>query len=409
VSPAQPYLAQAGAARQRGDIQSARRLLEQAVASDPAYAPAHNSLGLTMLGAGDASGAVRHFTKAAELDPRAPPVWLNLAEALRVLGRPEDELVALDRALAVEPYLLPALFRKGQAFERLDRLPEAARTYKAMLAIVGEDTNLPPTMLQALAHARKVVAHSGQMRAAQQAGILQEISTQFAGQDLARAKAYADHLAGQRKVYQQQPTAGHFPYLPALEFFSRELFPWFAELEAQTAAIRSELLSVWTTDAELRPYVRFDAATPANQWAELNHSADWSAYFLWEDGRAVDDHLSRCPATAAALARAPLLDIEGRAPTAMFSILKPRTRIPAHTGSSNIRTTVHLPLVVPDGCGFRVGAETREWRTGEAWAFDDTIEHEAWNKSDQPRAILILDVWNPLLTEVERAAVRALG
>ena len=46
----------------------------------------------------------------------------------------------------------------------------------------------------------------------------------------------------------------------------------------------------------------------------------------------------------------------------MFSILEPRTRIPPHTGSNNVRTTVHLPLVVPRGCGFRVGAETRTLR-----------------------------------------------
>ena len=93
----------------------------------------------------------------------------------------------------------------------------------------------------------------------------------------------------------------------------------------------------------------------------------------------------------------------------MFSILEPRTRIPPHTGSSNVRTTVHLPLVVPEGCGFRVGSETRTSEAGKAWAFDDTIEHEAWNDSDAPRAILILDAWNPLLTEAERAAVRVVG
>ena len=38
--------------------------------------------------------------------------------------------------------------------------------------------------------------------------------------------------------------------------------------------------------------------------------------------------------------------------------------------------------------------------------FDDTIEHEAWNNSDETRVILIFDVWNPLLSEVERALVR---
>jgi aspartyl/asparaginyl beta-hydroxylase (cupin superfamily) len=102
----------------------------------------------------------------------------------------------------------------------------------------------------------------------------------------------------------------------------------------------------------------------------------------------------------------PLVNLAGRAPNAFFSLLAPRTRIPPHTGVTNARATVHLPLIVPEGCGFRVGGETRTWVPGTAWAFDDTIEHEAWNDSDQPRLILIFDVWNPYLDEAERDFVR---
>jgi aspartyl/asparaginyl beta-hydroxylase (cupin superfamily) len=63
---------------------------------------------------------------------------------------------------------------------------------------------------------------------------------------------------------------------------------------------------------------------------------------------------------------------------------------------------------VPEGCWFRVGAERRDWRRGEAWLFDDTIEHEAMNESDALRVILIFDVWHPDLGDRERAGVRAL-
>ncbi len=114
------------------------------------------------------------------------------------------------------------------------------------------------------------------------------------------------------------------------------------------------------------------------------------------------DAVARCPATAAALATLPQAVLPGRAPTAFFSVLAPRTRIPPHTGVSNTRAIVHLPLVVPPGCGFRVGGETRTWVEGRAFAFDDTIEHEAWNDSDEPRIVLIVDVWNPYLTDIER-------
>lgn len=129
------------------------------------------------------------------------------------------------------------------------------------------------------------------------------------------------------------------------------------------------------------------------------------ACFLWEYGRPNPAVLDRCPNTAAALAHVPQSSIPGRAPTAFFSILKPRTRIPPHTGVTNTRAIVHLPLIVPEGCGFRVGGETRQWQEGKAFCFDDTIEHEAWNDSDQMRAVLTFDVCNPHLTPAKQNVI----
>jgi aspartyl/asparaginyl beta-hydroxylase (cupin superfamily) len=159
---------------------------------------------------------------------------------------------------------------------------------------------------------------------------------------------------------------------------------------------------------EVQPYIAYPGGLPLNQWKELNHSLRCGAYFLWNQSKSVDEHLSRCPGTAAALGALPQVDIPGRGPTAYFSILEPHTHIPPHCGVTNTRLTVHLPLVLPGNCRFRVGGETREWRMGEAWVFDDTIEHEAWNDADMPRAILILDIWNPQLTALERDLVREL-
>ena len=73
----------------------------------------------------------------------------------------------------------------------------------------------------------------------------------------------------------------------------------------------------------------------------------------------------------------------------------------------NTRLICHLPLIVPPGCGFRVGNETREWEEGKLLIFDDTIEHEAWNESDQDRVVLIFDIWRPELSEAD--AARGLG
>ncbi|RZM32489.1 MAG: aspartyl/asparaginyl beta-hydroxylase domain-containing protein, partial [Sphingomonas sp.] len=199
----------------------------------------------------------------------------------------------------------------------------------------------------------------------------------------------------------------HYPFLPADEFFDRDHFPWLSSIEAQAGVIRDELLAlIADRDDAIVPYVQQDAGTPRNKWSELDRSTRWGAFFLWRHGERIDAACSACPATAAAVERLPLADIPGRAPTVFFSLLEPGAHIPAHTGVTNTRAIVHLPLVVPAGCRFRVGGETRLWREGDAFAFDDTIEHEAWNDGPDLRAVLIFDTWNPHLQDDEREMIR---
>ena len=107
-----------------------------------------------------------------------------------------------------------------------------------------------------------------------------------------------------------------------------------------------------------------------------------------------------------ALGQAGLADIAGLCPNAMFSVLEPKTHIPPHHGETNARLVAHLPLIVPDGCWIRVGYERRRWEVGKLIVFDDTIEHEAANESDEIRVVLVFDVWNPRLEVAEREMAR---
>jgi aspartyl/asparaginyl beta-hydroxylase (cupin superfamily) len=199
-----------------------------------------------------------------------------------------------------------------------------------------------------------------------------------------------------------------YPGLPDIEFYERSEFPWLPEFEAATADIQRELGRILVEDeAGFSPYIHYDDHLPLDQWRELNKNPRWSAFHFYDKGREIEERCARAPATIAAIRRLPQAEVPLRSPTAMFSVLKPKTRIPPHTGIANFRLVVHLPLVLPGACGFRVGGETREWRMGEAWVFDDTIEHEAWNDSDETRIILICDVWSPRLSPEERAAIRS--
>ena len=192
-------------------------------------------------------------------------------------------------------------------------------------------------------------------------------------------------------MFHPEPVMFHYADLPPIQFYDRELFPWLGEIEARSDAIRDEFLQVLAVSRpEFRPYIQYPPGSPVNQWVELNHSTRWSTYFLWEHGRRHEEHCRQCPQTAAALEAIPMARLPNFSPTVVFSCLEPRTVIPPHTGETNTRLICHLPLVIPPGCTFRVGHVTREWRYGEAFVFDDSIEHEARNDSDELRAVMIV-------------------
>jgi aspartyl/asparaginyl beta-hydroxylase (cupin superfamily) len=198
----------------------------------------------------------------------------------------------------------------------------------------------------------------------------------------------------------------HYPFLPADEWFDRDHFPWLAGIETHTATIRDELIALLASGSDhSRPYVEQAPGTPDNKWSVLDQKNDWSAIHLWREGVRDDAVCAKVPETERLITALPLCRIPGRAPTIFFSLLKAGAHIPAHTGVTNTRAIVHLPLIVPEACEFRVGGETRPWVEGQAFAFDDTIDHEAWNRSSQDRAVLIFDVWNPHLSEAETRAI----
>ena len=161
---------------------------------------------------------------------------------------------------------------------------------------------------------------------------LEDIKSRFPEDSFRRFDQCVDILLQKRSIHRQQPTFMYFPELPTIEFYDRALFPWLDELEAATPDIRAELLDVMSNgDDVLDPYVAMPKGMPSNQWAELNHSRRWSAYAFWLEGRAYPEHIARCPRTIEALKAWPRWDVPGSGPTALFSILDAKTRIPPHT------------------------------------------------------------------------------
>lgn len=376
------------------------------MALDPVQPLARNLLGLDALAAGDACAAADHFEGACRGDSEAAELWLNLARARAELDDVEAARSALERALSIDQRFLPALIGLAQLHEELGEEGPATDRWTAVLALTASLDRSEQGLAEVVAHARNFVER-------QRRGLARAVDAAIEGglasassSERRRIRAAADTMLGRRSIFTNQCHGLHYPFLPADEFFDREHFPWLDRLEAATGDIRAELEAILAApDPGVEPYVEQPSGVPENKWSPLNRSLDWSALHLWRDGKRVDEACARAPVTAAMVESLPLCRIPGRAPAVFFSILRSGKSIPPHTGVTNVRAIVHLPLIVPEGCTFRVGGETRRWVEGEAFVFDDTIEHEAHNPSDRDRAVLILDCWNPYLGATEQEMI----
>jgi aspartate beta-hydroxylase len=403
MEPLHTLIAAADQAMQTDRPDDAFRLWSQVLARDANHPRALLHLGQHALYYDrDLAQANALLQRAAMADPKNPVVALNRASVARAANDAENEMAALTQALTLDPYFLPALLAKGALYERLGKTRQAAQTYTHVLTIAPHEP--PPWLIEPLKKARAVVDANRAALDKFLDGKLKAARTRHGAAP--RFEEAKDVMIGAKRIQAQAPTLLHYPRLPAIPFYHDSEFPWLAELASATDIIRGELLALLKTqDSDFAPYVKHPAGVPLNQWAELNHSSRWGAYFLWQDGEKQKEACKLCPQTAAILAKMPMAQVDGAAPSAFFSALKPKTLIPPHTGVTNTRLVVHLPLIIPNGCWYRVGNETREWVEGKPWVFDDTIEHEAWNGSDVPRYILIFDIWNPYLSEGERDMV----
>ena len=393
---------------QAGREQDALGFWAQILAIDPNHGRTLTTMGQHAFRKGDLQSAHTAFQRVVDTDGSDPQHWISLALVCRKLNDEECETSAIQGALTVDPSDLLALILRANLLERQGKTRKAALAYGAVATVAPPLNRLNPDLRPAVVHAVEYRDKYNQECGVFMDQYLDSHYRQYSGEKLDRFRDSLDFMLGRKKRFDSQPMLYYVPQLTPIEFFDRGDFPWLDLIEAATDEIRNEFLQVLDVDEGFTPYITYPADVPLNQWVELNNSPNWSAFHLLKDGKAVPQNADKCPLTMELLRGAPQPDQPGRTPTAMFSLLKPTTRIPPHTGVSNARLVTHLPLIIPEGCGFRVGNSTREWVPGKAWVFDDTIEHEAWNNSEKLRVVLIFDIWHPHLTLAERAMITAM-
>jgi len=347
-------------------------------------------------------GARQTLERALDREPGTLALWTKLSALRRATGDLPGALAAIDQALVIAPLDFSALLARAILLEKLND-GSAGEAFMNAIARLPSDEEVPPALSATIAHAR---ARADQYIASIEKRLSAAIPQGLDSGHAKTASRFASNISRRTRHYHQEPTDFHFPGLPEIEFHEREQFPELTALEQATDTIRAEFEALIAAEAaEMVPYIQYPERVPLRQWKALNNNRDWTAIHLLQNGKKIEANARHCPRTMAAIARLPQPHVPGASPNAMFSLLAPRTHIPPHTGVANTRLVCHLPLIVPPGCGFRCGATTCEWRLGETFVFDDTIEHEAWNDSDELRVVLIVDLWPPALDAIDRESV----
>ncbi|CAM5583642.1 Aspartyl beta-hydroxylase OS=Rhodanobacter lindaniclasticus OX=75310 GN=B1991_18360 PE=3 SV=1 [Rhodanobacter lindaniclasticus] len=364
----------------RGELKRAIAMLGVARQAQPDDPGTLHQLGAAQSAAGDWQGAVDNLKRCLELAPRAFVVRLRLGVALEQLGLSHDALVAYVAAV-----------NTAQASGRW-----------------LSDATTAPGLRAAVKHAM-----DGIDRGRRQLfdAVLQPLRQRYGASGMTRVEQCLAIYLGEQPLAppdpRQRPKFLYFPGVPSQPYYPRERFPWQAGLEAGATAIREELQAVLSQSRDLESFLRTDSpqATAELLRSSGTEGAAWDAYFFHRHGERYDEHAAACPRTAALLDALPLAYVREHSPETLYSVLRPGTHILPHRGVTNTRLVTHLPLIVPADCALRVGGEVHEWQAGRCVTFDDTFEHEAWNRSGETRVVLILDCWNPDLTEIERVAV----
>ncbi len=367
--------------------------------------------GLTALRQKKASEARVIFEAIAEKSAGNASVWIGIAYACRDMGDTPAMLAAADRAIAIEPTNARAFVLKADHYAAKDDRRAAAAFYRQALAVAPPVDQIADDLKAELVRAHRKTA---EIMTDFERHLTEKINQKIndAGTEGQRFKHSFEIMTGRRQpgrqaiLYPPKPRMYFFPDLPVVQFHKADDTGWLHALEAATDTIRRELFTVMDSQGSFVPYVTGADNRPQSDPHGMKDNDDWSAFYLWKDGTIIPDHAALCPETVRLVKKIPLPTLVGRSPNILFSRLRTGARIPPHHGFLNTRLIGHLPLIVPQDCGFRVGSETRCWQEGKVWLFDDTIEHEAWNDSPHDRYILLFEVWRPELTAVEQKLIQ---
>lgn len=404
----------------QGRTLEAERAFGDVLRDAPDDTDALNFLAVCAHGRGRGDEALDLLARARRAKPADAATLVNIGALQRERGRLDEAQAAFAEAVSLEPRIHVARLRLAEVLEARGRLREALPVYFGAIMTAQkngawlDDRTTEPALKPLVLHAMRVIDDGRRALFGSMLAPLRDRHGELALRRVARMLAtWLGDLQPSYADPAQRPTFLYMPDLPSTRFFDRALFPWYDAYEAQVDAIRAEMQAVYASETGFEPFFGHFDGNSARIEDHLGNSRGetpkWDAFFFYRHGARYDDNVARCPRTMAALDAIPLCRIAAHAPEVCFSVLTPGSHILPHRGVTNTRSVTHLALVVPEGdLALHVSGERMHWQEGRCFTFDDTYEHEAWNRSDATRVVLLADVWNPYLSEAERDALTVL-
>lgn len=397
----------------RGEVLNAELLLRSLLAEHRDCTPARLVVADYMAARGDLDGALQ-WLRTPQAEDSDGHLGFAVARLQLARGDPAAARVALEAVLLRQRRFLEAWLMLAEVCDVLGDTRAALRARNHLFAEsdaqgrwISPETTEPqwqPAVRRSIEAYRRdkrewLFAAVAEVRQRHGADSLRRFDRALTG--------YLREWDAQPPDARQRPKFFWFPDLPPGPYHDPMLQPWAATLRDAWHDIRAEALELLRED---RHFVSFLGLKPGERApGSIGGAAPepaWDAFFFYNHGVRYDANHERCPRTSALLESIDLCRVPRQAPEICFSLIRPQSSILPHYGVTNIRLVFHLPLVVPPDCALSVGGVEHHWREGEPMLFDDTYVHEAWNRSDQPRLILLMDCWNPYLTHSEREAMR---
>lgn len=353
------------------------------------------------LARGDVRKAASLLEVAAQRG-RDATVLLRLATLRRAMGDLSGALEAATAGIELSPRNFLMNLLVGSLREATGAIHGAQRAYQAACAHAPLDLSFQPAMQKQLDWAKKRVSAVERWRERLLAWNPSTAPYRLSGDERQRMLGFRDNIVEEIGGRPVLPPAFLVPGLKAERYLEPSAFAGVAELERNVDVIRGEFLALVESYG-----TKLTSRLSGLNGAEMDRGRPgaWSMIPLSRNGVEVEEFASKCPLTMDFVRKLDLPRLSLISPSVCFSVLEPGSRIAPHTGITNARFISHLPLIVPEDCGFRVGGETRRWETGKMLVFDDMTIHEAWNDSDRIRVVLIADLWRPELSPAEREAV----